>query len=763
MSDATIEFCNDFDKFSSEYKQTYPVADEETEKLRVKGNKLINFDKVRNHLFDLPRYKDRKFTSFSNVSVRALDYALDLEIPLTKHVSAIKILDKYETEITSVIEIDFLMPHTLVLLLLKHLARDVVTLRFFIDIVNRDRLDGGDLVTTNPFNYATLESSAPHLSVPYIAVESPTDSLPNTSLELTEDKKQQPFKFSLILVSEYALRVKKAQFMYNGQLSSENENATHIPTIIDEHLEKVRELIPEINVYKKQIDNLQRFPNIALKNSNIFEMVTTLNEMYGMHLFGSNIYLEGNNLHLGDLQLESIGKDIDLFIEVMDDASASDNGSFFEYMREDKPEETRIVNKDEQLNRYYVLTEEAMVKPEYYKAANNELSGEDIVVRYNGKDRSLLLPRNLAPTNVAGDATLDQNDEDVSENKKGFFAKLLAKFSPPDRVKQTSTTNYIKKEQNNYFFETKFLSAYNDARGLVEVYLEGVNPDLFHHGKHLYLHFHNPEHAKAYNWKYKVVVKDTFYPVQNQENSLITPKVRLVLVKLIDELPYYLDDILTNKIYSSNRDFRASPAETKKIDSERLAKEEAERAVAKVRAAKKKIITTITAKKPQPEYISRFITYAEMIKSETAERFGVSNLPLKEHERNFRALCTRVIDPINEHFGGTKKVVFLSSSYRNPKVNALVGGSSTSQHPQGEAGDGFTIPGISNETVWKWVALGDLPFDQLIYEFGRWVHVSHKTDGVNRGQILVAKGTPRIPYYSEYTIEDVQNGDYSLT
>jgi hypothetical protein len=31
-----------------------------------------------------------------------------------------------------------------------------------------------------------------------------------------------------------------------------------------------------------------------------------------------------------------------------------------------------------------------------------------------------------------------------------------------------------------------------------------------------------------------------------------------------------------------------------------------------------------------------------------------------------------------------------------------------------------------------------LPFDQLILEFGRWVHVSHAASGKQRGQILTA-------------------------
>ncbi len=764
MVDKTIEFSKDGEKFSNEYKRTYPVTSEESEQLRATTNKIINFRKVRNLLFNMALNKDKKFVSYSHMSVKCIDYVLDVEIPLSEYVSSIKITDNYETDMMSIVEVKFLIPHGLLLQILKLLSKDTVTLRFYIDPVNADRDDGGDPIP-NKFNYASLESSNPHNGTPYIAVEYPTDELPNTSLDLDEEKKNTPFEFSLILLSEYGLRLKKSQFDYTGNLTKDNLNATYIPSIVDTHLEKVRELIPEINIYKKAIDNTNRFPNLSFVNKNIYEIISYLDTEYGTHLFGSNVYLEGNNLYIGDMQLQSFGKDLDLFIDVMGDTSAFDGGLFFERVREDLVEESKVINRDIDLDRYYVLTEESMAKPEFYKASGNELAGEHIVIRYNGKDRDLLLPRNLTSTNIGGDATMEPNNTEEAAPVKSFFAKLIAKLSPTERVVNTSSTSRYEKPQNAYFYESKMLSDYNDASGHLDVYLEGVNPDLFHHGKHIYVHFHNTNFGKIYNWEYKVVVKETLYPIGNKKNSLVATKIHLGLKKVIDELPYKYEELLTNAIYQDISIVRSAT----NIVADAVA-DVASVAVEALKKKKEEILNLFSKDKEADKtvYISKYITYDEMIKSETATKHGISNTPQKDHERNFRALCVEVIDPINEHFGGPKKVIHMSSSYRNPKVNALVGGSSTSQHPKGEAGDlpgtDFRIPGISVETIWKWIALNDdLPFDQLIYEFGRWVHVSHSVTGTNRKMIMIATGSPRHPVYTAYTVNDIETGNYSLT
>ena len=88
------------------------------------------------------------------------------------------------------------------------------------------------------------------------------------------------------------------------------------------------------------------------------------------------------------------------------------------------------------------------------------------------------------------------------------------------------------------------------------------------------------------------------------------------------------------------------------------------------------------------------------------------------------------------------KPIFISSGYRSKALNEAIGGSKTSQHSKGEAID-IDMDyrnGPENEDIFHYIR-ENLPFDQLIWEFGTdsrpdWVHVSYKKGGPQRGQIL---------------------------
>lgn len=80
------------------------------------------------------------------------------------------------------------------------------------------------------------------------------------------------------------------------------------------------------------------------------------------------------------------------------------------------------------------------------------------------------------------------------------------------------------------------------------------------------------------------------------------------------------------------------------------------------------------------------------------------------------------------------KPVLISSGYRCSVVNEKVGGSANSAHIQGWAVD-FTVPGYGDPyEVCAAIERSGLPFDQLINERGRWVHISF--DPVSRSQML---------------------------
>jgi hypothetical protein len=147
--------------------------------------------------------------------------------------------------------------------------------------------------------------------------------------------------------------------------------------------------------------------------------------------------------------------------------------------------------------------------------------------------------------------------------------------------------------------------------------------------------------------------------------------------------------------------------------------------------------------------LSKNLSLAEVMRSETAKRKGISNMPTPEHIENFKKLAENVFQPIREHFGVP---IHISSGYRSKALNTAVGGSLSSQHCKGEAididMDGTTI---TNKQIFDFVK-DNVNFDQMIWEFGTdanpdWVHVSYNSDGPQRKQILKAVKSGRATKY----------------
>lgn len=133
-----------------------------------------------------------------------------------------------------------------------------------------------------------------------------------------------------------------------------------------------------------------------------------------------------------------------------------------------------------------------------------------------------------------------------------------------------------------------------------------------------------------------------------------------------------------------------------------------------------------------------------MLKSRTATRLGLSNSPNEEHVKNMQALAENIFQPLRDYFGVP---IHISSGYRSEALNKAIGGSKSSQHCKGEAmdidRDGYSQP--DNAQLFEYIK-NNLDFDQMIWEFGtqknpEWVHVSHKRDGKNRAELLVAYKT----------------------
>lgn len=152
--------------------------------------------------------------------------------------------------------------------------------------------------------------------------------------------------------------------------------------------------------------------------------------------------------------------------------------------------------------------------------------------------------------------------------------------------------------------------------------------------------------------------------------------------------------------------------------------------------------------------LSEHLELSEVIRSESAKRKGISNMPTAEHIANFKILAEKIFEPIRVHF---RCPIIISSGYRSKELNTAIGGSATSQHCTGEAIDidmDGTSNGITNKMVFDFIK-DNLAFDQLIYEFGNsnnpdWVHVSYETKGPQRKQILRAARINGKTVYSKY-------------
>tara|TARA_Y100000310_G_scaffold287189_1_gene311919 strand:+ start:839 stop:1519 length:681 start_codon:yes stop_codon:yes gene_type:complete len=92
--------------------------------------------------------------------------------------------------------------------------------------------------------------------------------------------------------------------------------------------------------------------------------------------------------------------------------------------------------------------------------------------------------------------------------------------------------------------------------------------------------------------------------------------------------------------------------------------------------------------------------------SATASRKGLSNQPTSSaHKANLSRL--------SDFLGDLPFKLTVTSAYRSPEVNAAVGGSSSSQHPNGLAVDFVPEGGVSNKDVAAWFYENRARFPEL--------------------------------------------------
>jgi hypothetical protein len=131
--------------------------------------------------------------------------------------------------------------------------------------------------------------------------------------------------------------------------------------------------------------------------------------------------------------------------------------------------------------------------------------------------------------------------------------------------------------------------------------------------------------------------------------------------------------------------------------------------------------------------LSAHFTLEEFTSSQTAARKSIDNTPSPEIVTHLRATAA-LLERVRAILGNVP--VIISSGYRSPALNAIVGGVPSSAHLSGRAADilvpTFGTPMEVCSAIEPHVA--ELGIDQLIFEFEAWTHIG--TADQPRRQVL---------------------------
>lgn len=130
--------------------------------------------------------------------------------------------------------------------------------------------------------------------------------------------------------------------------------------------------------------------------------------------------------------------------------------------------------------------------------------------------------------------------------------------------------------------------------------------------------------------------------------------------------------------------------------------------------------------------LSPHFSLEEMTFSDYAVRHDIRNEPDARQTASLSALAVNVLEPARRALGPIR----VTSGYRCPELNAAIGGAPASQHTLGEAADCIPME-VGLLALFNWLRR-QAPFDQLIWEFGQWIHVSFKRQGPERLSVLRA-------------------------
>ena len=124
------------------------------------------------------------------------------------------------------------------------------------------------------------------------------------------------------------------------------------------------------------------------------------------------------------------------------------------------------------------------------------------------------------------------------------------------------------------------------------------------------------------------------------------------------------------------------------------------------------------------EKLSQHFTLREFLRSETAARLGIDNLPGSEMIHTLERTAVN-LERVRQLLGVPLQI---SSGYRCLELNRAIGSKDTSAHVEGRAAD-FEAPEFGPPIdICRAIYASDIKYDQLIYEHS-WVHIAWERVG----------------------------------
>ncbi len=146
--------------------------------------------------------------------------------------------------------------------------------------------------------------------------------------------------------------------------------------------------------------------------------------------------------------------------------------------------------------------------------------------------------------------------------------------------------------------------------------------------------------------------------------------------------------------------------------------------------------------------LTQHFTLEEMTASDVAKEFKIKNEPNARQISNLVHLCANTLEEIRFKL---KKPINVTSGYRCIALNShpKIEGAKTSQHIAGEAAD-INVKGMTTQELFDFIVDNNIPFDQIIQEFDRWVHISFRTGRNRRSMLYAYKNSKGRTVYSRY-------------